>query len=129
MNVTRIHYFDRVVDEIALANFKKTAEYDAAVAECKGDWAFSHYQDKLRDRFTRFVPVLKHRGDVAIDYITISKHAITGFIRDSVNVPVIRFKFDTAKLGIGRRLTSEEKSLLDEVIREYKISDISLPRS
>lgn len=125
MKVTTVHYFDRVVNVAALAAYKKTAEYDEAVRECKGDWAFSQYLDELENRFSEFVPVLKHRGDIAIDYVSVSKYAITCYIRSNIDIPVMRFKFSHAKLGIGRRLTYEERRILEVIIDEYNLKNIT----
>lgn len=125
MKVTTVHYFDRTVDVAALAAYKKTAEYERAIKECGGDWAFSRYLDELEDMFTEFVPVLKHRGDIAIDYVSVSKYAITCYLRNSIDIPVMRFKFSHAKYGIGRRLTLDERRILETVIKLFDLKNIT----
>lgn len=128
MKIVSINYFNRVVDGAALAAFKETAEYKEAVERCEGDWAFSHYQDEVEERFTSFIPTSNGDENIAVDYVVPSEYGITCYIRnDSISVPVVRFKFSNAKLGAAdRELTAGEKELLEAIVSEFKLTDIEL---
>lgn len=128
MKIVSINYFNRVVDGAALAAFKETAEYKEAVEGCKGDWAFAHYQDEVEKRFTSFIPTSEGDTDIVVDYIHTSEYGITGYIRnDGASLPVVRFKFEGAKLGTAdRELTSAEKGLLETIVSEFKLTGIEL---
>ena len=128
MKIVSINYFDQVLDQVALEAYKQTAEYAEGVEKCQGDWAFAHYQDKVEERFTSFIPTSEGNADIAIDYVHTSEYGITGYVRnDGTNVPVVRFKFANANLGAAdRELTSAEKELLEAVVSEFKLTNIEL---
>lgn len=128
MKVTSINYFDRVIDGAALVAYKETAEYQEAVERCEGDWAFSRLQDEVESEFTNTVPTSKGIPDVAIDYVIPTEYGITGYIRiDGAGIPVVRFKFEGAKLGAtDRELTVDEREWLSTIVDEFKLVDIEL---
>ena len=128
MKVTSINYFDRILDQVALEAYKQTAEYAEGVEKCQGDWAFAHYQDEVEAEVTNTVPTSKGIPDVAIDYVIPTEYGITGYVRiDGVGIPVIRFKFEGAKLGTtDRELTPAEKGLLETIVSEFKLTGIEL---
>lgn len=128
MKVTSINYFDRVVDGAALAAYKQTAEYAEGVERCEGDWAFARYQDEVEAEFTNTVPTSKGIPDIAIDYVIPSEYGITGYIRvNGAGIPVVRFKFEGAKLSAAdRELTADEREWLSAIVDEFKLVDIEL---
>ena len=128
MKVTSINYFDRVVNGAALAAYKPTAEYAEGVERCEGDWAFARYQDEVEAEFTNTVPTSKGIPDIAIDYVIPSEYGITGYIRvNGAGIPVVRFKFEGAKLSAAdRELTADEREWLSAIVDEFKLVDIEL---
>ena len=128
MKVTSINYFNRVLDQVALEAYKQTAEYTDGVEKCQGDWAFARYQDEVESEFTNTVPTSEGIPDVAIDYVIPTEYGITGYIRvNGAGIPVVRFKFEGAKLGAAdRELTSAEKEMLSAIIDEFKLVDVEL---
>lgn len=128
MKVTSINYFNQVLDQVALEAYKQTAEYAEGVERCQGDWAFAQYQDEVEAEFTTTVPTSEGDTDIAIDYVITSEYGITGYIRvNGTGIPVVRFKFEGAKLGAAdRELTSVERGLLEHVVSEFKLTDIEL---
>ena len=128
MKVTSINYFDRVINGAALAAFKETAEYKEAIERCQGDWAFGRYQDEVEDNFASIIPTSEGNPDVAIDYAVKSECSITCYIRnDSGSIPVVRFKFEGAKLGTAdRALTADEREWLSAIVDEFKLVDVEL---
>ena len=128
MKIVSINYFNRVVDDAALAAYKQTAEYAEGVEKCEGDWAFAHYQDEVEAEFTNTVPTSEGDTNLAIDYVIPSEYGITGYIRvDGAGLPVVRFKFANAKLGTAdRELTADEREWLSAIVDEFKLADIEL---
>ena len=128
MKVTSINYFNRVVDGAALAAYKQTAEYAEGVERCEGDWAFARYQDEVEAEFTNTVPTSKGIPDIAIDYVIPSEYGIIGYIRvNGAGIPVVRFKFEGAKLSAAdRELTADEREWLSAIVDEFKLVDIEL---
>ena len=129
MKVTSINYFNRVVDGAALAAYKQTAEYAEGVEKCQGDWAFAQYQDTVEDKFASVIPTAEGDTNIAIDYAIQSEYSITCYIRDTngMSMPIVRFKFEGAKLGdADRELTSAEKEMLSAIIDEFKLVDVEL---
>lgn len=128
MKIVSINYFNRVLDKVALEAYKQTAEYAEGVEKCQGDWAFARYQDEVEAEFTNTVPTSKGVPDVAIDYVIPTEYGITGYIRiDGAGIPVVRFKFEGAKLGANdRELTADEREWLSAIVDEFKLADIEL---
>ena len=127
MKVTSINYFDRAVDGSALAAFKETAEYKAAVGRSKKEGNFSLYQNEVETRFTNLVSTSEGNVDIDIDYISLDEYGINVYTSDSHGLPVILFKFENAKPGVGdRELTPAEKELLEAIVSEYELTDIEL---
>ena len=128
MKIVSINYFNQVLDQVALEAYKQTAEYAEGVERCEGDWAFAHYQDEVEAEFTNTVPTSKGIPDVAIDYVIPTEYGITGYIRiDGAGIPVVRFKFEGAKLGAAdRELTADEREWLSAIVNEFKLVDIEL---
>ena len=128
MKIVAINYFDRVLDQVALEAYKQTAEYAEGVEKCQGDWAFSHYQDEVEAEFTNTVPTSEGTPDVAVDYVIPTEYGITGYVRvDGAGIPVVRFKFEGAKLGAtDRELTADEREWLSAIIDELKLVDVEL---
>lgn len=128
MKIVSINYFDQVLDQVALEAYKQTAEYAEGVEKCQGDWAFAHYQDEVEAEFTNTVPTSKGIPDIAIDYVIPTEYGITGYVRvDGAGIPVVRFKFEGAKLGAAdRELTSVEKELLKNIVSVFNLTNIEL---
>lgn len=128
MKIVSINYFNRVLDKVALEAYKQTAEYAEGVEKCQGDWAFARYQDEVEAEFTNTVPTSKGIPDIAVDYVIPSEYGITGYIRiDGAGIPVVRFKFEGAKLGTAdRELTADEREWLSAIIDEFKLVSIEL---
>jgi hypothetical protein len=128
MKIVSINYFNRVVDGAALAAYKQTAEYAEGVEKCEGDWAFAHYQDEVEAEFTNTVPTSNGTPDVVIDYVIPTEYGITGYVRiDGAGIPVVRFKFEGAKLGTAdRELTADEREWLSAIIDEFKLVNVEL---
>lgn len=128
MKIVSINYFNRVVDGAALAAYKQTAEYAEGVEKCQGDWAFAKYLDDVEAEFTSTVPTSEGHVDIAIDYVIPSEYGITGYVRvDGAGIPVVRFKFASAKLtGADRELTADEREWLNAIVDEFKLVDIEL---
>lgn len=128
MKIVSINYFNRVLDKVALEAYKQTTEYAEGVESCQGDWAFARYQDEVEAEFTNTVPTSTGIPDIAIDYVIPTEYGITGYIRiDGAGIPVVRFKFEGAKLGAtDRELTADEREWLSAIIDEFKLVDIEL---
>ena len=129
MKIVSINYFNRVVDGAALAAFKETAEYAEGIERCQGGWAFAQYQDTVEDKFASVIPTAEGDTNIAIDYAIQSEYSITCYIRDTngMSMPIVRFKFEGAKLGdTDRELTSAEKEMLSAIIDEFKLVDVEL---
>ena len=129
MKIVSINYFNQVLDQVALEAYKNTAEYQEAVEKCAGDWAFANLNDEIESRFTTIIPVSEGDIDIAIDYATQSEYSITCYIRDTngMSMPIVRFKFEGAKLGSAdRELTSAERELLSAIVDEFKLVDVEL---
>ena len=128
MKIVSINYFDQVLDQVALEAYKQTTEYTEGVEKCQGDWAFAHYQDEVEAEFTNTVPTSKGIPDIAIDYVIPTEYGITGYVRiDGAGIPVVRFKFEGAKLGAAdRELTSAEKELLKNIVSVFNLTNIEL---
>lgn len=129
MKIVSINYFDQVLDQVALEAYKQTAEYAEGVERCEGDWAFAHYQDEVEAEFTNTVTTAEGDTNIAIDYATQSEYGITCYIRDAggMSIPVVRFKFEGAKLGAAdRELTSAEKELLKNIVSVFNLTNIEL---
>ena len=128
MKIVSINYFNRILDQVALEAYKQTAEYAEGVERCEGDWSFARYQDEVEAEFTNTVPTSEGIPDVAIDYVIPTEYGITGYIRiDGAGIPVVRFKFEGAKLGAtDRELTADEREWLSAIVDEFKLVDIEL---
>ena len=128
MKIVSINYFNQVLDQVALEAYKQTAEYAEGVERCEGDWSFARYQDEVEAEFTNTIPTSESSDGLAVDYVIPSEYGITGYVRvDGAGIPVVRFKFDNAKLGAAdRELTAEEGRLLEAIVSEFKLTGIEL---
>jgi len=129
MKIVSINYFNRVLDKVALEAYKQTAEYVEGAEKCQGDWAFARYQDAVEDKLVSVIPTAEGDTNIAIDYAIQSEYSITCYIRDTngMSMPIVRFKFEEAKLGdTDRELTSAEKEMLSAIIDEFKLVDVEL---
>lgn len=127
MKIVSINYFNRVINSAALAAFKESAEYKAAISRYKGGWEFIRYQNEVEARFTNIVPTSEGNVNIDVDYITLDEYGITAYTSESRGFPAVLFKFANAELGdVDRELTSAEKELLESIVSEYDLTDIEL---